>query len=222
MAMMARAHQRRGCETIEATEILLVRQANYRRNENDLELVITSRERMTAGSQSQHGSVIRPSSYTLPRYLVLNIPAGGMSVKPLLLAHRFDHSTQRGYNRNMNTYPGAESTPISTAAAPDQVEAPGRRSTSYAADKQKIMARLRRMEGQVRGVQRMVDEDQYCVDVLTQLSAIIAAARQTGLLVLEDHIRGCVLGTCAHGHTNQEEMLSELSEAIERFTRSAS
>jgi DNA-binding FrmR family transcriptional regulator len=117
---------------------------------------------------------------------------------------------------------GAQSTPVSTAAEFDQVGAPGRRSTSYAADKQKIMTRLRRMEGQVRGVQRMVEEDQYCVDVLTQLSAIIAAARQTGLLVLEDHIRGCVLGTCAHGHTNQEEILSELSEAIERFTRSAS
>src|SRR5918998_335284 len=77
---------------------------------------------------------------------------------------------------------------------------PARRSTSYAADKAKILARLRRMEGQVRGVQRMVEEDQYCVDVLTQLSAIIAAARQTGLLVLEDHIRGCVLGTCGRGH----------------------
>ena len=54
-----------------------------------------------------------------------------------------------------------------------------RTSTSYAHDKAKIMARLRRMEGQVRGVQRMVEEDQYCLDVLTQLSAIIAAARQT-------------------------------------------
>src|SRR5215210_4995741 len=70
-----------------------------------------------------------------------------------------------------------------------------RTSTSYAHDKAKIMARLRRMEGQVRGVQRMVEEDQYCLDVLTQLSAVIAAARQTGLLVLEDHVRGCVLGS---------------------------
>ena len=98
---------------------------------------------------------------------------------------------------------------------------PERRSTSYAADKAKILARLRRMEGQVRGVQRMVEEDQYCVDVLTQLSAIIAAARQTGLLVLEDHIRGCVLGTCRHGHEDREEIVDELSGAIERFTRSA-
>lgn len=95
------------------------------------------------------------------------------------------------------------------------------RSTSYSHDKAKILARLRRMEGQVRGVQKMVEEDQYCVDVLTQLSAIIAAARNTGLLVLEDHIRGCVLGTCRHGHENQEEIVSELTGAIERFTRSA-
>jgi CsoR family transcriptional regulator, copper-sensing transcriptional repressor len=106
---------------------------------------------------------------------------------------------------------------VGAGAAP-----PARRSTSYAHDKAKILARLRRMEGQVRGVQRMVEADQYCVDVLTQLSAIIAAARSAGLLVLEDHIRGCVLGTCGHGHADQEEVLDELTQAIERFTRSAS
>ena len=106
-------------------------------------------------------------------------------------------------------------TDVATDATPTE-----RRSTSYAADKAKILARLRRMEGQVRGVQKMVEQDQYCVDVLTQLSAIIAAARQTGLLVLEDHIRGCVVGTCHHGHTDREEILDELTGAIERFTRS--
>ena len=94
--------------------------------------------------------------------------------------------------------------------------APFRRSTSYANDKAKILARLRRMEGQVRGVQRMVEEDQYCLDVLTQLSAVIAAARNTGLLVLEDHIRGCVVGA---DDDNREAVLDELSGAIERFTR---
>src|SRR5262245_34309382 len=91
-----------------------------------------------------------------------------------------------------------------------------RRSTSYAHDKAKILARLRRMEGQVRGVQRMVEEDQYCLDVLTQLSAVIAAARTTGLLVLEDHIRGCVLNA---SEEERETVLAELNEAIERFTR---
>jgi CsoR family transcriptional regulator, copper-sensing transcriptional repressor len=100
-------------------------------------------------------------------------------------------------------------------------QAPARTSTSYAHDKAKIMARLRRMEGQVRGVQRMVEEDQYCLDVLTQLSAIIAAARQTGLLVLEDHVRGCVLGAeHAHDEIDREELLTELIGAIDRFGRS--
>jgi DNA-binding FrmR family transcriptional regulator len=96
-----------------------------------------------------------------------------------------------------------------------------RRSTSYAADKEKILLRLRRMEGQVRGVQRMVEGDQYCVDVLTQISAIIAAARQVGMLVLEDHIRGCVLGSCQHDPEDQDAMVKELTQAIERFTRTA-
>lgn len=92
----------------------------------------------------------------------------------------------------------------------------------YEPDKAKILARLRRIEGQIRGVQRMVEEDKYCVDILTQLSAIIAATRQTGLVVLEDHVRGCVLGTCNHDHQDREELVSELTEAIERFTRNVS
>ena len=91
-----------------------------------------------------------------------------------------------------------------------------RRSTSYAHDKAKILARLRRMEGQVRGVQKMVEEDQYCLDVLTQLSAVIAAARATGLLVLEDHLRGCVI---AADPEDREAVLDEVTGAIERFTR---
>ena len=110
---------------------------------------------------------------------------------------------------------------MSEQALSEKGGAPARRSTSYAEDKAKIQTRLRRMEGQVRGVQRMVEEDAYCLDVLTQLSAIISAARAAGLLVLEDHIRGCVLGTCQHGRQDREELLAELSEAIERFTRTA-
>lgn len=113
-------------------------------------------------------------------------------------------------------------TAAALTAGPSEPTAPVKRSTSYAKDKRDILTRLRRMEGQVRGVQKMVEEDQYCVDVLTQLSAIMAAARQTGLLVLDDHIRGCVMGTCAHGHESSEEILAELSEAIARFTRAAS
>jgi DNA-binding FrmR family transcriptional regulator len=97
-----------------------------------------------------------------------------------------------------------------------------RTSTSYAHDKAKILARLRRIEGQVRGVQRMVEDDVYCLDVLTQLSAIIAATRQTGLLVLEDHVRGCVADAWRSGNDQaaQDEVMTELIGAIDRFGRS--
>lgn len=90
---------------------------------------------------------------------------------------------------------------------------------SYAKDRAKILSRLRRIEGQVRGVERMVENDQYCVDVLTQMSSIISALRATGLLVLEDHIRGCVVGA---DKDDQEAVLDELNGAIERFVRSVS
>ena len=73
------------------------------------------------------------------------------------------------------------------------------------------------MEGQVRGVQRMIEEDKYCVDVLTQISSIVAASRAVGLLVLEDHIRGCVVNAA---EKDEEVLLTELTDAIERFTRS--
>lgn len=90
-----------------------------------------------------------------------------------------------------------------------------RRVDSYRADKARILARLRRIEGQVHGIIRMVEEDRYCVDILVQLSSVIAAARSVGLLLLEDHIRGCVLGA-----EDKEAAIQELTEAIERFTRS--
>ena len=92
-----------------------------------------------------------------------------------------------------------------------------RHSDSYAADKVKILNRLKRIEGQVRGVARMVDDDKYCVDVLTQISATTSSLRAVGLLVLEDHIRGCVVNG---DPDNQEETLEELNRSIERFVRS--
>lgn len=94
---------------------------------------------------------------------------------------------------------------------------PHQHTASYDADKARILTRLRRIEGQVRGVHKMVEEDKYCVDVLTQISAIVAGLRATGLVVLEDHIKGCVLGA---GPDEQEALLDELMGAIERFNRS--
>jgi DNA-binding FrmR family transcriptional regulator len=92
-----------------------------------------------------------------------------------------------------------------------------RHSDSYAEDKIRILNRLKRIEGQVRGIARMVDEDKYCIDVLTQISASTASLRAVGLLVLEDHIRGCVIDGDPE---EREETLEELTRAIERFVRS--
>jgi CsoR family transcriptional regulator, copper-sensing transcriptional repressor len=137
-----------------------------------------------------------------------------------------DDDTTGGYDLYMITTGSETNDDLSAFSESDEAgdghgQQALRMSTSYAHDKAKIMARLRRMEGQVRGVQRMVEEGQYCLDVLTQLSAIIAAARQTGLLVLEDHVRGCVLGSeHAQDEIDREELLTELIGAIDRFGRS--
>jgi DNA-binding FrmR family transcriptional regulator len=139
---------------------------------------------------------------------------------------RIDGCTSKGYHPRMmtsNANNASDQVAVIDAEQSELVEdAPKRTSTSYAHDKAKILARLRRMEGQVRGVQRMVEGDEYCLDVLTQLSAIIAAARQTGLLVLEDHVRGCVAGAWQEGASDEhrEEMMTELMGAIDRFGRS--
>jgi DNA-binding FrmR family transcriptional regulator len=98
-------------------------------------------------------------------------------------------------------------------AAPDADS----RGHSYDRDRDKIQARLRRIEGQVRGIQRMIDEDKYCLDILTQVSAVIASTRSVGMLVLEDHIRGCVMNA---DPGEREATLEELNLAIERFVRS--
>ena len=87
----------------------------------------------------------------------------------------------------------------------------------YSKDKTKLQARLNRVEGQVRGVARMVDQDKYCIDILTQVSAIKAALDQVSLLLLEDHVRGCVVEAVREGDEN--EKVDELIGAVARFAR---
>jgi DNA-binding FrmR family transcriptional regulator len=91
-----------------------------------------------------------------------------------------------------------------------------RTSTSYAEDKEALLKRLRRMEGQVRGIQKMVEEDRYCLDIVEQIQAIQAAARQVSLLVLEDHLRGCVKTAIQEdqGETAIKEMVTVLGKAL--------
>src|SRR5438105_822770 len=80
-----------------------------------------------------------------------------------------------------------------------------------------LMIRVRRMEGQMRGIARMIEEDAYCIDVLTQLQAVSAACDATGLLLLDDHVRTCVTDAVRGGR--EEEKLEELSAAVRRFAR---
>ncbi len=85
-------------------------------------------------------------------------------------------------------------------------------------DAKAIQNRLRRIEGQVRGLQRMVDEDAYCIDVLTQLSSIVSAAEKVGLLLLKDHVEHCVRESIEKGE-GADEKIEELIAAVERFLR---
>lgn len=86
---------------------------------------------------------------------------------------------------------------------------------SYTESKADLQARLRRIEGQIRGIQRMIDEDTYCVDVVTQLSAVIAATEKVGLKVIEEHIRGCVAD--AMRADNGEAKIQELTAVLQKF-----
>ena len=89
----------------------------------------------------------------------------------------------------------------------------------YTQDKDKLQARLRRVEGQVRGLQRLVDEDAYCIDVLTQIAAANAALRGVAVLLLDDHLRHCVRDAANSEHDG-DAIVTEATEAIERLLKS--
>jgi DNA-binding FrmR family transcriptional regulator len=82
-----------------------------------------------------------------------------------------------------------------------------------------VLNRLARIEGQVRGVQRMVEDDDYCVDILTQISAATTALDRVGLKVLDGHVHGCVREAIVGGGKEAEAKTAELLEAVERFAR---
>jgi DNA-binding FrmR family transcriptional regulator len=86
----------------------------------------------------------------------------------------------------------------------------------YYVNKDDVLARLRRVEGQVRGVQRMVDEDQYCIDILTQISAASNALKRVAVGLLEDHMRHCV----ANETEKDKDMIAEATAAVERLVKS--
>ena len=93
-------------------------------------------------------------------------------------------------------------------------------SVGYVEDKDAVLKRLRRAEGQVRGIQRMVEDDTYCIDVLTQVSAVTKALEQVALTLLDDHLVHCVAEASAEGGAVADEKLREASAAIARLVRS--
>jgi CsoR family transcriptional regulator, copper-sensing transcriptional repressor len=90
----------------------------------------------------------------------------------------------------------------------------------YTQNKEDYLQRLRRIEGQVRGLQRMINEDQYCIDILTQVSAATKALQSVALGLLEEHLGHCVTEAVAEGGDTAAEKVREASEAIARLVRS--
>ena len=86
-------------------------------------------------------------------------------------------------------------------------------------DKDDLSARLRRVEGQVRGIAQMVEDDRYCIDVLTQISAVTKALQRVAVGMFDDHLRHCVADAVAAGGTDADRKLTEATAAVERLLR---
>jgi DNA-binding FrmR family transcriptional regulator len=90
----------------------------------------------------------------------------------------------------------------------------------YADQKDALVKRLHRIEGQVRGVERMLDEDRYCIDILTQIAAVNTALESLALQILDQHVRHCVAGAIASGDEDETgRKIEELLAAVQRFTK---
>ena len=89
----------------------------------------------------------------------------------------------------------------------------------YIQDQDRYKARLKRIEGQVRGIHRMIEEEQYCIDILTQVSAVNSALRNVALGLLDDHMRHCVRDAVEEGDEAAEAKFTEVADAIARFAR---
>ncbi len=88
----------------------------------------------------------------------------------------------------------------------------------YSKDEPALLARMRKIEGQARGIQRMIEEDRYCIDIVQQLSALSAAADEVSLLILETHIEGCVTDAIReqHGEAHIKELVETIRKAVKR------
>jgi len=89
----------------------------------------------------------------------------------------------------------------------------------YSIDKDDYLKRLRRIEGQVRGLQRLIDEDTYCIDILTQISAVNKALQSVAVGLLDQHVRHCVRDAAADNSAHADELIGEATRAIERLIK---
>ena len=96
--------------------------------------------------------------------------------------------------------------------------AAGTKTYKYASDKQSLLARLKKIEGQAKGIKEMVQTDRYCIDIVQQLTALGAAANEVAMLVLESHIEGCVSEAihAEHGEEHIKELMKTIRKAIQR------
>jgi CsoR family transcriptional regulator, copper-sensing transcriptional repressor len=90
----------------------------------------------------------------------------------------------------------------------------------YSANKQDVQKRLRRIEGQIRGLQQMVDDDRYCIDVMAQISAATKALESVAVALFDEHLRHCVADAVAAGGREADEKLTEATTAVARLLRS--
>jgi len=90
----------------------------------------------------------------------------------------------------------------------------------YIHDKERYLARLKRIEGQARGIHRMVEEDKYCIDILTQISALTSALEGVAIGLLDEHLRHCVVDAAREGGPEADEKIKEASDAIARLVKS--
>ena len=89
----------------------------------------------------------------------------------------------------------------------------------YTMNRTDYLNRLRRIEGQVRGLQRMIERDEYCIDVLTQLSSVTAALQGVAIGLVDEHLRHCVMQAALEGDDQRDEKLAEAVRAVERLVR---
>lgn len=96
----------------------------------------------------------------------------------------------------------------------------GEHAHGYITDKENYLKRMRRIEGQARGVTKMVDEEKYCIDILTQISALTSALQAVAVGLLDDHLKHCVVDAARMDSADGDEKIKEASDAIARLVRS--